>query len=74
MVLILCIISMKWIVLQQDLKLLGIEVDEIFLMQFILNFISSWYETFQMNYNIMKDKWNLHILQSKLVKSELRIK
>ena len=38
------------------LKSLGMAVDEGFLMQFILNSLSSEYGPFQMNYNTMKDK------------------
>ena len=49
------------------LKSLGMEVDEDFLMQFILNSLSSEYGLFQMNYNTMKDKWNMHELHNMLV-------
>jgi len=38
------------------LKSLGRVVDENFLVQFILNSLSSEYGPFQMNYNTMKDK------------------
>ncbi|XP_015956070.1 uncharacterized protein LOC107480439 [Arachis duranensis] len=38
------------------LKSLGMEVDENFLVQFILNSLPSEYGHFQMNYNTMKDK------------------
>jgi len=34
-------------------------VDENFLVQFILNSLPSEYGPFQMNYNIMKDKWDV---------------
>ncbi|XP_019261759.1 PREDICTED: uncharacterized protein LOC109239623 [Nicotiana attenuata] len=38
------------------LKTLGMEVDENFLVQFIINSLPSEYGPFQMNYNTMKDK------------------
>ncbi|KAG6532401.1 hypothetical protein ZIOFF_006241 [Zingiber officinale] len=56
------------------LKSLGMEVDENFLVQFILNSLPSEYGPFQMNYNTMKDKWNVHELHSMLVQEETRLK
>ena len=56
------------------LKTLGMDVDENFLVQFILNSLPSEYGPFQMNYNTMKDKWNVHELHSMLVQEESRIK
>jgi len=56
------------------LKYLGMTVDEGFLMQFILNSLPSEYGLIQMNYNTMKDKWNLHELHSMLVQEETRLK
>ncbi|XP_075098051.1 uncharacterized protein LOC142175368 [Nicotiana tabacum] len=44
------------------LKTLGMEVDDNFLVQFIINSLSSEYGHFQINYNTMKDKWNVHEL------------
>ncbi|KAF3637715.1 hypothetical protein FXO37_24750 [Capsicum annuum] len=38
------------------LKLLGMEVEQNFLVQFIINLLPSEYGPFQMNYNTMKDK------------------
>ena len=49
------------------LKSLGMVVDENFLVRFILNSLSSQYGLFQMNYNTIKDKWNVHELHSMLV-------
>jgi len=49
-------------------------VDENFLMQFILNSLLYEYGPFQMNYNTMKDKWNVHELHSMLVQEETRFK
>ena len=56
------------------LKSLAMEVDESFLVQFILNSLPSEYGSFQMNYNTMKDKWNVHELHSMLVQEETRLK
>jgi len=56
------------------LKSLRMVVDEGFLMQFILNSLSFEYGLFQMNYNTMKDKWNVHELHSMLVQEETRLK
>jgi len=56
------------------LKSLGMAVDENFLVQFILNFLPSEYGHFHMNYNTMKDKWNMHELHSMLVQEETRRK
>ena len=56
------------------LKSLGMEVDDNFLVQFILNSLPSEYGPFQMNYNTMKDKWNVHELHSMLVQEETRLK
>jgi len=52
------------------LKTLRIAVDEGFLVQFILNSLLSEYGPFQMNYNTMKDKWNVHELHSMIVQEE----
>jgi len=56
------------------LKSLGMAVDEGFLMQFILNSLPSEYGPFQMNYNTMKDKWNMHELHNMVVQEETRLK
>ena len=56
------------------LKSLGMAVDEGFLMQLILNSLTFEYGLFQMNYNTMKDKWNVHELHSMLVQEETRLK
>jgi len=49
------------------LKSLVMAIDEGFLMQFILNSLPCEYGLFQMNYNTMKDKWNVHELHNMLV-------
>ncbi|XP_061357676.1 uncharacterized protein LOC133301984 [Gastrolobium bilobum] len=56
------------------LKSLGMDVDENFLVQFILNSLLSEYGPFRMNYNTMKDKWDVHELHNMLVQEETRIK
>ena len=56
------------------LQSLGMAVDENFLVQFILNSLPSEYGPFQMNYNTMKDKWNMHELHNMLVQEETRLK
>jgi len=56
------------------LKTLGMDVNENFLVQFILNSLPSEYGPFQMSYNTMKDKWNVHKLHNMLVQEETRLK
>jgi len=56
------------------LKSLGMTVDEGFLVQFILNSLPYEYGSFQMNYNTMKDKWNVHELHNMLVQEVTRLK
>ncbi|XP_068477318.1 uncharacterized protein [Phaseolus vulgaris] len=66
------VIEMKNIVAR--LKSLGMEVDENFLVQFILNSLPSEYGPFQLNSNTMKEKWNVHELHNMLVQEETRVK
>jgi len=56
------------------LKTLGMIVNENFLVQFILNSLLSEYGSFQMSYNTMKNKWNVHELHNMLVQEEMRLK
>ena len=56
------------------LKSLGMEVEQNFLVQFIINSLPSEYEPFQMNYNTMKDKWNVHELHGMFVQEEVTLK
>ncbi|KAJ1415123.1 Retrovirus-related Pol polyprotein from transposon TNT 1-94 [Sesbania bispinosa] len=42
--------------------------------KFILNSLLYEYNPFQMNYNTMKDKWNVHELHSMLAQEETRLK
>ncbi|KAL3648993.1 hypothetical protein CASFOL_005396 [Castilleja foliolosa] len=56
------------------LKSLEMNVDDNFLVQFVLNSLPPEYGPFQMNYNTMKDKWNVNELHSMLVQEETRLK
>jgi hypothetical protein len=56
------------------LKALGMNVDEFFLVQFILNSLPPQYGSFQIHYNTIKDKWNVNELASMLVQEEARLK
>ena len=56
------------------LKTLGMEVNEGFLVQFIINSLPPEYGPFHMNYNTMKDKWNVNELQCMLIQEEARLK
>ena len=56
------------------LKTLEMTVNENFLVQFILNSLPSEFGSFQMSYNTMKDKWNMHELHSMLVQEEMGLK
>ena len=56
------------------LKTLEMIVNKNFLLQFILNSLSFEYGLFQMIYNTMKDKLNVHELNNMLVQEETRVK
>ena len=56
------------------LKILGMVVNENFLVRFILNSLPPEYGPFQMSYNTMKHKWNVHELHNMLVQEEMRLK
>ncbi|XP_022846239.1 uncharacterized protein LOC111368978 [Olea europaea var. sylvestris] len=56
------------------LKTLGMIVGENFLVQFIINSLPPEYGPFHMNYNTLKDKWNVNELHSMLVQEETRLK
>ncbi|XP_074267582.1 uncharacterized protein LOC141590996 [Silene latifolia] len=55
-------------------KTMGMEVNENFLVTFILNSLPSQYGTFHVHYNTLKDKWNVHELQSMLIQEEASLK
>lgn len=46
---------------------LGLPVEENFLVQLIFNSLLFEYDMFQMNYNLIKNKWNVHELHIMLV-------
>ena len=56
------------------LKSMGMEVNENFLVQFIINSLPSQYAPFQMGYNTIKDKWNVHELHNMLIQEEASLK
>jgi gag-polypeptide of LTR copia-type len=56
------------------LKSLRLTVEDFFLIQFILNSLPSEYGLFQINYNTIKDKWNVNELASRLVQEEGHLK
>ncbi|XP_038978010.1 uncharacterized protein LOC120108482 [Phoenix dactylifera] len=56
------------------LKALGMDVNESFLVQFILNSLPPQFGSFQIHYNTIKDKWNVNELTSMLVQEETRLK
>ncbi|KAL5697405.1 hypothetical protein ACHQM5_030747 [Ranunculus cassubicifolius] len=60
--------------LAAKLKTLGMNVDESFLVQFILNSLPSQYGPFQIHYNTIKDKWDITELANMLVQEEGRLK
>ena len=49
-------------------------VDDSLLVQFIMNSLPSEYGPFHINYNTLKDKWNIDELSSKLIQEEARLK
>ena len=60
--------------LTAKLKAFGMNVDESFLIQFILNSFPLQYGSFQIHYNTIKDKWNVNELASMPVQEETRLK
>ncbi|XP_059457960.1 uncharacterized protein LOC132187613 [Corylus avellana] len=56
------------------LKALGMNVDELLLVQFIFNSLPPEYELIQIQYNTYMDKWNVNELTSILVQEEARLK
>ncbi|XP_057975252.1 uncharacterized protein LOC131162662 [Malania oleifera] len=56
------------------LNLVGMNVDESFLVQFILNSLPPQYGPFQINYNIIKEKWNMNELAIMLTQEEARLR
>ena len=56
------------------LKSLGLAVEDSFLVQFMLNSLPPEYGPFQINYNTIKDKWDVNELAGRLVQEEMRLK
>ncbi|KAF7807041.1 Retrovirus-related Pol polyprotein from transposon TNT 1-94 [Senna tora] len=56
------------------LRSLGMTMEDSFIVQFILNSLPPEYGPFQINYNTIKDKWDINELASKLVQEEVRLK
>ncbi|XP_028106684.1 uncharacterized protein LOC114305749 [Camellia sinensis] len=56
------------------LKTLGMQVDETFLVQFILNSLLSQFGAFKIHYNTNKDKWSLTELTNMCVQEEVRLR
>ena len=50
------------------------KVDDTFLVEFILNSLPLEYEPFQINYNTIKDKWDISELSGMLTQEESRLK
>ena len=55
-------------------KSLRLEVEQNFLLQFIINSLPPKYGPFQMDYNTIKDKWNVHELHGMFVQEEVTLK
>ena len=53
---------------------MGMKVDESFLVTFIMNSLPPQYGPFQINYNTIKEKWNVTELQTLLIQEEARLK
>ncbi|KAJ1412275.1 gag-polypeptide of LTR copia-type, partial [Sesbania bispinosa] len=60
--------------LAAKLKSMGMEVNESFLVQFIMNSLPPEFGQFQVNYNTLKDKWNFQEIKAMLVQEEGRLK
>lgn len=56
------------------LKALGMQVDESFLVQFILNSLPPQFGPFKIHYNTHKDKWNLNELTGMCIQEEVRLR
>ncbi|XP_010527746.1 PREDICTED: uncharacterized protein LOC104805040 [Tarenaya hassleriana] len=56
------------------LKAMGMDVNEIFLVQFIMNSLPVEFGQFQVNYNTIKEKCNFRELKVMLIQEERRLK
>jgi hypothetical protein len=53
---------------------MGMDVGETFIVQFIMNSLPAEFGQFQVNYNTIKDKWNLQEIKAMLIQEEGRLK
>ena len=60
--------------METKLKSLGMDVSETFLVQFIVNSLPLEFGQFQVNYNTLKEKWNIKEIKAMLVQEEGRLK
>ncbi|KAK9163089.1 hypothetical protein Syun_003991 [Stephania yunnanensis] len=60
--------------LAAKLKAMGMDVSESFLVQFIINSLPPEFGQFQVNYNTIKEKWNLQEIKAMLVQEEGRLR
>lgn len=60
--------------LAAKLKSMGMDVSETFLVQFTINSLPTEFGQFQVNYNTLKEKWNIQEIKAMLVQEEGRLK
>ena len=60
--------------MEAKLKSMGMDVNESFLVQFIINSLPLEFSQFQVNYNTLKEKWNLQEIKAMLVQEDGRLK
>lgn len=60
--------------LAAKLKSMGMDVSDSFLVRFIMNSLPPEFGQFQVNYNTIKDKWNLQEIKAMLIQEEGRLK
>ncbi|KAK9103382.1 hypothetical protein Sjap_020636 [Stephania japonica] len=60
--------------LAAKLKAMSMDVSESFLVQFIINSLPPEFGQFQVNYNTIKEKWNLQEIKAMLVQEEGRLR
>lgn len=53
---------------------MGMNVDEPFLVQFVMNSLPPEFGQFEVNYNTIKDKWNIQEVKAMLIQEEGRLK
>ena len=60
--------------LASKLCAIGMDVNSTFLVQFIINSLPVEFGQFQVNYNTIKDKWNVQELKAMLIQEEGRLR